>query len=111
MYSASSGVWPGGEPAAESTRQIHLNMKNQCLLARSYAEAGFTPIIDYVIVSRMDLKEYRQQLQGLDVHLVVLHPGKNVVIARESAREKSQLFMQRYHREVVDVIGAGIADT
>ena len=33
----SGNVWPGQEPAAESTRQIRLNMRNQCLLARSYA--------------------------------------------------------------------------
>jgi broad-specificity NMP kinase len=79
----SGNVWPGGEPADESTRQIQLNMRNQCLLARSYAAAGFTPIIDYVIVSRADLHEYREQLRDLAVHFVVLHPGKDVVIALE----------------------------
>jgi gluconate kinase len=92
----SGNVWPGQEPATESARQIHLNMRNQCLLAQSYAAAGFTPIIDYVIVSQADLREYRQQLPGLAVHLVVLHPGKSVVIARESAREKSQRHKQKH---------------
>jgi chloramphenicol 3-O-phosphotransferase len=86
----SGNVWPGTEPAAEATRQIRLNMKNQCLLARSYAGAGFTPVIDYVIVTRADLDEYRRGLEGLSLHLVVLHPGKDVVIAREASREKSQ---------------------
>jgi adenylate kinase family enzyme len=28
---ASGRVWPGQEPAAEASRQIHLNMRNQCL--------------------------------------------------------------------------------
>ena len=92
----SGNVWPGQQPAEESSRQIHLNMRNQCLLAQSYAGAGFTPIIDYVIVSRADLDEYRQQLRGLAVHLVVLHPGKSVVIARESAREKSRRHKQQH---------------
>ena len=86
----SGGVWPGAAPAEESARQIQLNMRNQCLLARSYAAAGFTPVIDYVVVSRAGLGEYRHGLAGLALHLVVLHPGKNVVIAREAAREKSQ---------------------
>jgi len=86
---ASGNVWQGQEPADESARQIHLNMRNQCLLAQSYAAAGFTPIIDYVVVSTADLGEYRQRLRGLALHLVVLHPGKSVIIARESAREKS----------------------
>ena len=53
----SGNVWPGQEPAAESARQIHLNMRNQCLLAQSYAAASFTPIIDYVIISQADLRE------------------------------------------------------
>jgi hypothetical protein len=39
-------VWPGDEPAEESERQISLNVRNQCLLAGSYAEAGFTPVIE-----------------------------------------------------------------
>jgi gluconate kinase len=90
----SGNVWPGLEPAAESARQIRLSMRNQCLLAQSYAAAGFTPVIDYVIVTRAAVEEYRQGLAGLSVHLVVLHPGKAAVIEREGAREKS-----RRHRE------------
>ncbi len=86
----SGNVWPGQEPREEASRQIRLNMRNQCLLARSYAAAGFTPVIDYVIVSRADVDEYRRDLAGLELHLVVLHPGKSVVIAREACREKSQ---------------------
>jgi gluconate kinase len=66
------------------------------LLAQSYAAAGFTPIIDYVIVSQADLREYRQQLPGLLVRLVVLHPGTGVVIARESARKQSQRYKQQH---------------
>jgi len=95
-WTASGNVWPGQEPAQESSRQIHLNMRNQCLLAQSYAAAGFTPIIDYVVVSTADLGEYRQRLRGLALHLVVLHPGKSVIIARESAREKSQRHRQKH---------------
>ena len=34
------------------------------------------------------------------VHFVVLHPGKGVVIARESAREKSQRHKQRHGRTI-----------
>jgi gluconate kinase len=86
----SGNVWPGQEPAAESARQIRLNMQNQCLLAASYSGAGFTPVIDYVIVRAADLRDYRERLPGIAVHLVVLHPGAAVVISRESARDKSQ---------------------
>jgi chloramphenicol 3-O-phosphotransferase len=82
-------VWPGDEPAEESERQMSLSVRNQCLLARSYAEAGFTPVIDYVVVSRRLLDEYRRGLDGLALHFVVLHPGKGTVLAREAARDKS----------------------
>lgn len=70
-------------------------MRNQWLLARSYAEAGFTAIIDYVIVTRRALDAYCSALAGLAVYLVVLHPGAAVVIRREADREKS-----RRHRAV-----------
>src|SRR5262249_53759553 len=89
-------VWPGQAPAEESARQIRLNMRNQCLLARSYAGAGFTPVVDYVIVRQADLREYREALHDLTVHFVVLHPGKSVVIARESGREKSQRHKRKH---------------
>jgi hypothetical protein len=68
---------------------MFLNLRNQCLLARSYSEAGFTPVIDYVVVSRRLLDEYRRGLADLALHFVVLHPGKGMVLAREAARDKS----------------------
>ena len=95
-FIVSGHVWPGQEPAAESARQIRLNMRNQCLLARPYADAGFTPVIDYVIVTRADLEEYRRGLDGLDLHLVILHPGHDVVIAREAGRDKSRRHKDRH---------------
>ena len=61
----SGGVPPGAAPADEEARQIHLNVRNQCLLARSFAQAGFVPVIDYVIVGRARIAEYRGQLEGL----------------------------------------------
>ena len=86
----SGNVWPGGAPVEESSRQIELNIQNQCLLARSYAEAGFTTVVDYVIVTRRALETYRTALAGLAVHLVVLHPGVELVIRRDAGREKSR---------------------
>ena len=98
----AGGVWPGDEPSREAERQIRLNVRNQCLLARSYVEAGFDAVIDYVISDRAVLQEFLRQLSGLAVHLVVLSPGKAVALERDAAREKSQR-----HR---DSRGAGIAE-
>ena len=92
----AGNVWPGTEPAEEALRQIDLNTRNQCLLARSYAEAGFTAIVDYPIVSRESLQAYLAALAGLAVHLVVLHPGTPVAIARDAEREKSRRHRVRH---------------
>src|SRR5262245_43508089 len=83
-------VWPGQAPAEEAVRQSHLAMSSQCLLALSYAAAGSSPVVDYVIVRGGDLEGYRRDLAGLAIHLVVLDPGAPVVIDREAARDKSR---------------------
>jgi adenylate kinase family enzyme len=101
----SGGVWPGQEPAAEASRQIRLNMQNQSLLAHAYAAAGFTPIVDYVIVTRADLQAYRERLARLAVHLVVLRPDRGVVLARDAAREKSQRHRDRHGRTIAEHFG------
>src|SRR5436305_15038053 len=65
-------VWPGHEPRDESIRQIKLSERHQCTLARSFAEAGFVPVIDYVVVTRNGVEDYRRMLEGLHLHMVVL---------------------------------------
>ena len=82
----SGYVWPGQEPAEEARRQMRLCRTNQCLLARSYAEAGFVPVIDYVVVSRGGVEYYRKELAPLRLHLVVLDPGAETALARDRDR-------------------------
>ncbi len=91
----SGSVWPGDKPAAESVRQVHLNVRNQCLLARSYVEEGFEVVIDYVILGPERLREYRSQLPGTTVRLVILSPGKHVAAARDAGRPKSLGYASR----------------
>lgn len=82
----SGAVGPGGEPREEELRQIHLNVRNQCLLARSFAEENFTPILDYVIVNRERVEEYRRQLGGYALLLVTLAPGVEAALQRDRSR-------------------------
>ena len=82
----SGAVWPGGRPADEEARQIHLNVRNQCLLARSFAQAGFLPVVDYVIVNRARVDEYRHHLAGHILRLVTLVPGAPVALERDRRR-------------------------
>lgn len=82
----SGKVLPGQEPREEEIRQIHLCVKNQCLLARSFFEAGFTPIIDYVIVNRDRVEEYKKHLKGISLFLVTLDPGITTALQRDKSR-------------------------
>jgi predicted kinase len=91
----SGGVWPGDQPEEENVRQLDLVTRNACLLARSYAEAGFSVTIDHVVITRRRVQEYLDRLAGLQLHLVVLNPGEDVAASRDSARRKSQEQLQR----------------
>jgi hypothetical protein len=51
----AGAVFPGDEPEDEMLRQLNLVAHNGCLLARSYVEAGFEAIMDYVVPSRARL--------------------------------------------------------
>ncbi len=79
-------VLPGDEPREESERQMELCIRNQCLLARSYAEAGFTPVLDYVIATRHALDAYRGYLAGGVLRLVTLAPPLEVALERDRER-------------------------
>lgn len=58
----------------EADRQYELAIRNQCLLARSYAEAGFTPVLDFRVTTAYHLDAYRGYLAGGRLHLVLLAP-------------------------------------
>jgi predicted kinase len=64
-FIVAGSVGPGGKPAEEERRQIELNVRNQCLLPRSFAGEGFVPVIDYVVVSQQRVDAYRRQLADL----------------------------------------------
>lgn len=77
---------PEANLEGEAERQYELVIRNQSLLARSYAEAGFTPLIDLVVVTRYHLDAYRNYLMGGRLHLAVLAPPVEVARQRAAAR-------------------------
>lgn len=82
----SGSVSPGQQPLEEENRQIHLCVSHQCLLACSFAAAGFTPVMDYIVVDPNRVEEYRAQLPGLSLHLVTLDPGIEAALQRDRDR-------------------------
>ncbi len=79
----TGAAWPGDEPTNEAGRQIRLNVHLQCLLARSFSEAGFIPIVDWVIPTLAQLKQYQAELRDLASLLVVLAATTDVVSKRK----------------------------
>ena len=95
----AGAVGPGEEPSAESDRQIRLNIRNQCLLASSFTSAGMSVVLDYVIVSQEMLLQYREQLPGQEVFLVVLSPGVAAALDRDAQRPEKTVAQQWAHLE------------
>lgn len=77
---------PDDELRGEAERQYELTIRNQCLLARSYVEAGFVPLLEFVVVTRHHLDAYRHYLMGGRLRLVVLAPSVDVMRARDVER-------------------------
>lgn len=76
----SGGVWVSqpGEPEGEAAQQLRLRLKHMCLLGRSFLEAGFTVVLDDLIMGER-YKHLQEELQGLPFSLVVLAPRVEVV--------------------------------
>jgi hypothetical protein len=49
-FVAGGAVRPGGQPHDEAMRQLRLRGRQVALLADSFFEAGFTPVIDDVVI-------------------------------------------------------------
>ena len=82
----SGGVPPRPDHDDEAERQIGLSIRNQCLLARSFLDAGFAVVIDYVVTNADRLGEYQRLLASHDPELLILAPGPAVAAARDGSR-------------------------
>ena len=87
----SGGLWPNEEPEAEAMRQLRLRATNACLLADSYRRAGFTPVIDDVVISHR-LADFWHDLETRPVRFVLLVPNSEVVKRRDAERGYKQVF-------------------
>lgn len=76
-------VEPDDDPTDEAERQMALARHNFCLLAQSYGDAGFVPVLDWVVRDRPDLDTFRKGLPGRQFHLVVLEPDSDILASRK----------------------------
>jgi predicted kinase len=88
----SGRVWALGEPADEAARQVALCNRNLCALAANFADAGFTPVIDWIIPSREQLDLFTGLLAPRPVQFVVLAPGIKACRYRNTIRDPAERF-------------------
>ncbi|HUS17247.1 MAG TPA: AAA family ATPase [Chloroflexia bacterium] len=88
----SGGVWVGdpGPPSAEAARQLHLRLHNMCLLGKSFFDAGFSVVLDDIIIGER-WAQMQEALQGYPFSLVVLAPQSDAVLQRDAQRGKAPL--------------------
>ncbi len=82
---AAGYLSPGEEPLRESDAQLSLGARNAALLADSYMDAGFTPVVDDVVL-RLQMVQYREILSRWPLRLIVLAPPVEVALERDSER-------------------------
>lgn len=82
----SGGRWPEDRVMSEEAlRQLRLRLHNACLLARSFVAAGFTAVIDDIVIgARLD--DLLKELKGQRCLFVMLTPRLEVVQERERGR-------------------------
>ena len=79
---------PTPEQTAAEVAQLRLRYELSAQAADRYAAAGFTAIVQDVILGP-DLPAYEKMVRTRPCHLVVLAPRAEVVAAREAARRKA----------------------
>jgi chloramphenicol 3-O-phosphotransferase len=82
-------VWPEPPaPRGEAADQLALRYRNGILLAKAFFDAGFTAVLDDIVIGAW-LDIHREAFSGLPWRLVVLAPDIEAVKARNAGRDKN----------------------
>ena len=71
---------------------MELCNRNLCTLANNFSDAGFTPVIDWVIPDREQLDFFRSLLPARRVLFIVLAPGIEMCRYRNTLRDPREQF-------------------
>lgn len=99
-FIVGGSVWPDGDPHAEAMRQLRLRGRNVALLADSFFEAGFIPIVDDVVIGSR-LAELRTDLRNRPLLFVLLVPRLEIVRKRNRERPGKDVFETWQHLDAV----------
>lgn len=88
----SGGRWPepattdrSGRVSGEAGKQLRLRVRNMCLLGCSFHDAGFTAVLDDIIIGS-GLDDLLDDLGDRAFYFVMLRPSLDVVRQREIGR-------------------------
>jgi chloramphenicol 3-O-phosphotransferase len=87
-FVVSGAVEPSPEMPPEAYAQLLLRYRLAMAAADAYADAGFTAVVQDVVVGPV-LREVVEMIRARPRHVVVLDPDPTVVAARESGRAKT----------------------
>jgi chloramphenicol 3-O-phosphotransferase len=99
-FVVGGGVWPDAEPRAEAMRQLRLRGRNVALLADSFFAAGFTTIVDDVVIGSR-LADLRADLRSRPLLFVLLTPSLEVLRERNRGRPGKDVFEAWRHLDAV----------
>lgn len=75
-------------PSDEAIAQLQLRYRLGATTADAYATAGFDVVVQDIVMGH-DLAAYVERIRTRPLHVVVLVPRPEVVVAREAARSKT----------------------
>ena len=87
----TGGLFPDKEPEEEAWRQLRLRSKHVAMLADSFLENGFWPVIDDVVVG-LRLIEVLEDIKSRPLYFVLLLPSLAVVEQRDRTRDEKHVF-------------------
>ncbi len=79
---------PGAAPGGEAEAQLRLRYRLSAATADAYAEAGFTAVVQDVLLGE-ELSAYVDLVRTRPLYVVVLAPSPETVADREAGREKN----------------------
>jgi predicted kinase len=92
----------------EAGQQLRLGLHNACVLAKSFLEAGFTPVIDDIIIGeRFD--QLSSELAGVPFELIVLAPSPEIVAAKRDEGRGKRVLGEKWARYLDDALRETVA--
>ena len=87
----TGGLFPDKKPEEEAWRQLRLRSKHVAMLADSFLENGFWPVIDDVVVG-LRLLDVLKDIKSRPLYFVLLLPSLAVVEQRDRTRDEKHVF-------------------